>query len=76
MAKNTNEAVFEALEMCAFEGQDRAVRSVASSEVESIISDVLDEGAVVEQIQKAAMRAIAHPIIIQTVTNALLRETS
>lgn len=41
--------------------------------IRSRVGDVLDEDFVAGQMQKAAMRAAVHPMMIKAVTNALLK---
>lgn len=74
VAEMAKTMIIDALDMCAVEGQDGAVRSVASLTIRPFIEDVLDEGVVAAQIQNVAMRAVVHLVMIQAATDALLKE--
>lgn len=69
MAEKT---VIDALEMCAVEGQHEAALSIASLAIKVIIGDVLDGSIIAGQVQKAAMGAVVHLLMIQDVTGVFL----
>lgn len=74
VAEMSKEAIVDALEMCAVEWQNEAVRSVALLAIGLIIGDVLNEDFVAGHVQNTATRAVKHPVMNQAVTNSLLKE--
>lgn len=66
--------IIDALEMCVVEGQYRDVRSIVWLVIRLIIDHGLVKGLIAEQLQMAAMRAIAHPVMIHVFTDNLLNE--
>lgn len=73
-AKMAWKTIIDALEMCAVKEKNRSVRSVPLLAITSIIGDVFEEDIVAEQQRKAAMKAVIHPVMIEAVTDALLKE--
>lgn len=70
MAEKT---VIDAMKMCSVEGQHGPFQSTVSWAIRSVDGDVLDEGVFAGRMHKAAMRAVVLPLVIKTVSNALMK---
>lgn len=71
MAEQT---VFYAQKMCAGKGQHKAVRSVSSLAITLTISSVLNKNVDAGKTQKAAMKFVEPPIMIQAATDVFINE--
>lgn len=70
MAEKT---VLDAVRMCAVEGQQGVARSVTLFAIRSISGDVLEECITAREVQKGAMTAVVHPMMIRAVIANLLK---
>lgn len=68
MAEKT---IFNAMEMCVVEAQDRPIRLTVLVNIRSVTENTMDKKVVSGHMQRAVMRTVAHPIIIEAVSDAL-----
>lgn len=76
IVKIIEKTVIDAIKMSAVEAQNISVRSTVSPAILQNIQNTLDNEAVAGLMQKAAVRAVVHPSMIETVYDALLKNDS